>query len=217
MTPPPKPQRVVLVGVVAGVTILSAALTLSKTFADDGQLPGTSLILAAIWGIGGMALWWLGPKRNTPDAVWQRRPWLWTLAVSAGISGVSFMGGMALLLFPPTSHWVSSALLVASSAPALVTLTVALIAGVAEEVFFRVGFASLWPPTLRWVLPTLAYVLVTLATGNTALTISAALLGLSATAVRERTGVFSAPIVVHAVWTLAMVGLFPVVARLLTT
>lgn len=197
------------------VSIILAAVILRKAFAsadeDAGTLPVWSLLLALVWAVGGFGLM-RSVRRGPGTPLRTTREWGVIALLSGGLAAGSFVGGLVLTAYPPTSAWVTDAVSTASSAPLAITLIVALVAGAAEEIFFRIGFAGLWSGIWVWIIPNALYTIVTLATGNLALAAVAPILGLTATAAREWTHRFYAPLIVHAVWTVAMVGVFPLVA-----
>ncbi|WP_052460509.1 CPBP family glutamic-type intramembrane protease [Microbacterium gorillae] len=209
------PRRAWLAAAVAAVTILCAAIVLRKTFAEVGDaLPVWSLVLAAVWTAGGLVLLFLTRTPGVPPPRrWSALPVLATALVSLGTAALCFVGGAVLRRLPWTSEWIGGALLAADSGPLLTVVVVALVAGAAEELFFRLGFANLFSGVWRWVVPNVLYALVTIATGNLALALVAPVLGLAATTARELTGRWWAPLVVHAVWTITMVLVFPLVVR----
>lgn len=119
------------------------------------------------------------------------------------------MGGWVLLMLPHTHDAVMANVTTATHTSWFVMLSIALCAGAAEEVFFRLGIGALTSSWVRWVLPNALYLAVTAAGGNLVLTLAAPLVGLCATAARELSSSWLGPIIVHAGWTLTMVGLFP--------
>lgn len=200
------------------VAILAAAVVLRNTFAEagTGALIGWSITLGAIWLLGGVVITRLVPSETlfpvipAPALSYPRRHALATsVALGAVLTTGCFGGGLILLQLPATSAWVAEALLAASSATPALIVTTALITGMCEEVFFRVALPHLCQRWWRWILPTLLYTAVTLASGNLALTLCAPLLGLIATAAREWTARWWAPLIVHSLWTIGMVWLFP--------
>lgn len=86
---------------------------------------------------------------------------------------------------------------------------VALVTGAAEEIFFRVSLHRLLPKKYAPYVATVAYVIATGATGNAALVAMAAVLGTTCSIALQLTGRAVVPIIIHAAWTLTMVGLFP--------
>lgn len=86
---------------------------------------------------------------------------------------------------------------------------VALVTGAAEEIFFRVSLHRLLPKKYAPYIATVAYVIATGATGNAALVDMAAVLGMTCSIALQLTGRAVVPILIHAAWTLTMVGLFP--------
>lgn len=205
--------------IVAVVSMLLAApiLTLSFTVDDDAGFVVSLLALglAAVWLAGGLAVLRILRAGDAAQAI--RRPLdrrgAGVVAVTAvGFATASLGGGLVLAWWPPTAPLVAGPLGAASSQSPLVLLAVALVAGAAEEVFFRLAFPLLLRGRARWIVPLALYGAVTLCSGSPALALMAVLLGAVAMWTLERTGSWIAPIAVHAAWTLAMIGLFPLLA-----
>lgn len=223
--PPHDARRTAIAWTVAIAALIAGPLALSLTFAsgegDSATTAGTlafvlsSLLLAAVWTTGGLAICALVHHRTAPMSP----PMAGSRAVAtAMILGVVFalaclVGGLVLHAIPATRPWVDIALDTAESAPALLVLAIALIAGAAEEAFFRLALPRITRGSARWIIPTVLYALATLATGSIGLVLVAIPLGLVAMAALERTGRPWAPLLVHALWSLAMVGLFPLLVR----
>lgn len=200
---------------VAGPVALRLAFTVtegSDTIGAATAFTASSLLLAAIWTGGGLTVIAVhGPDRAAGTTSRGRAVML------AGIAGVLFAlaclaGGLVLHAWPLARPWIDHALDTAAAAPPAVVLVVALLAGAGEEVFFRIALSRLRNGWARWVVPTALYALATVATGNPGLVLVAIPLGLIAAALWMRTGRWLAPIIVHALWSLAMVGLFPTIA-----
>jgi len=212
----------------ATATIVLGGLILRKAFglgtsAGTAALPLWSLALAAVWTLGGIALMLLarahaarhrpadpapGPptRRTAASAGWR------ALAIGAVLAGASFLGGWILSLIPATAPWITAALVTAGTSAAGLTLAAAVVTGLSEEVFFRLGLADLFRGRARWIAPTVIYTLVTCATLNPGLIAAAPVVGLAAAWARESTGRWFAPLIVHGLWSIAMVGLFPLAA-----
>lgn len=203
------------------LTMVCAAVILRKAFdaAGTDALAWWSLALAATWAVGGgVALALTG--RGAPSessfghaGLLARHPFAVSLTIGCVIAGACFVGGAILIAIPWTEEWIRSALTAAESGSQVVVVAVALVAGAAEEIFFRGALPGLMRGILRWVVPLALYTLVTLASGNLALTLCAPVLGAAAMLARDLTERLWAAILVHACWTVAMVWLFPVVFR----
>ncbi|MGO2665034.1 CPBP family glutamic-type intramembrane protease, partial [Mycetocola reblochoni] len=126
-----------------------------------------------------------------------------------GTAGLFVDGVLVLLLLPWTAEEVGEAVAAAESTPLVVTVAVALVTGLGEEAFFRGALPRLgtWPRADLWA--TVAYTLSTLATGNLALILAAPVLGVACVLARRVTGRLWAAMLVHAVWSLVMVGGVP--------
>jgi len=196
----------------AGLAVVAAAPLLAASLRAEGGGPGSvagwALGVALTWTLGGLVIMRQVPPDH--DCREQRRAHLLVVAaVSIGFAGASLLGGLVLAWFPPTVAWVAGPVAAAADGRWGV-LAVALLAGAAEEVFFRGALTRLFAGWARWVVPTAVYALVTLFTGSPALAAMALLLGPVAMWAREITGSLVGALSVHALWTLAMVGLFPV-------
>ena len=97
----------------------------------------------------------------------------------------------------------------ADAGPLAVLVAVAVINGVGEEVFFRGALHSTFGRRAPAVLSTIVYVLVTVATGNVALVIAAAVMGTLFAAERLATRGILAPILTHVTWSILMVVALP--------
>lgn len=210
-----------LAWVLAEVTLLAGPVALRLAFAatEGSESVGTasafaasSLLLAAIWTAGGVAV--IAVSGPDPGAVTAPRGRAALLALGAGAAFAlaCLGGGLVLDAWGPTRPWIAHALGTASAAPLGVVLAVALLAGAGEEVFFRLALCRLMTGRARWIVPTALYALATVATGNPGLVLVAIPLGLVATALWSATGRWVGPLIVHALWSLTMVGLFPVLA-----
>lgn len=205
---------------IAVATLVVGPLALSLTFTTgrDGEAATaptaaafvlSSLLLAAIWALGGLGvIRAAGPDRTVRTVARGAAAGL-ALAVGTGFALACVVGGLALHALPLTRPWVTDALDTAQAAPAAVVLAVALIAGAGEEIFFRLALTRITRGWVRWTVPVLLYALATIATGNPGLVLVAVPLGLVATLAWVRTGRWTSPLIVHAVWSLAMVGVFP--------
>lgn len=200
------------------VTLIAGPLALALTFsAGSGDTGGqtatafvfSSLLLAAIWAAGGLGIAAIAGRDRYVRVALPARAALGAVVIGLVFALLCLVGGLVLHAIPLTRSWVGDALDTAHAAPALVVLAIAIIAGAGEELFFRIGLTRLTHGWVRWVVPVTLYALATVATGNIGLVVVSVPLGLVATLLWDRTGRWFTPIIVHAVWSLVMVGLFP--------
>lgn len=133
------------------------------------------------------------------------------VAVGMTFAVVCVFGALGLLRIPLTSQWVSSALTTAHGDAAIV-FSVALLTGAAEEAFFRIGLRSVLPASWYVLASTVVYGAVTAATENGALVIASVLLGLVAAQTYQWFPRWYVPVIVHALWTVGVIGVFPVLS-----
>lgn len=179
---------------------------------DRSGLSLWSILLAVTWTTGWFALARVSPRpprqkppedRSTP----RTHPLLLALAVGTVFAGMSLIGALVLREIPVLESDVTGTASRVTDSPVL--FLIALATGVTEELFFRLGLSRLL--SRRWfpLLSTVAYGVVTLATGNVALTIAAVLLGATSSVVFSVTERWYTPVLIHALWTVALVGVFP--------
>jgi membrane protease YdiL (CAAX protease family) len=99
----------------------------------------------------------------------------------------------------------------ADGGPVVAVLAVALLNGVAEELFFRnTLIVALGTQRRRaYLVAFVLYVVVTAVSGNTALTLAAVVMGAVFAIERWRTGNLVAPVATHLVWSTLMILAFP--------
>jgi hypothetical protein len=88
-------------------------------------------------------------------------------------------------------------------------VTVALVNGLAEELFFRGALYSAFGRHRPWLWSTVAYVVVTAATLNVMLVLAAAVMGTLFALERRSTRGVLAPVVTHLTWSLLMIFFLP--------
>ncbi|CAN5686988.1 hypothetical protein BH24ACT5_BH24ACT5_28170 [soil metagenome] len=88
-------------------------------------------------------------------------------------------------------------------------IAVAVVNGVAEELFFRGALMDAITPRRAVAVSTLIYVAVTAAGGNVALTLGAAFMGVVWAVARQRTASLVTPIVIHLTWSVLMITALP--------
>ncbi len=196
---------VVAVVVVLGATLLGISLSVGPT--DRAFYPLT-LALAALWVAGGFAS---GPLHlgweDAPRGI--RRPVLVPVLLGLVAGAVFILGALVVRDIPAVHRLVNSVLAHARFGSTWVVLLIAVLNGIAEEVFFRGAlFAAIgrkWPVLIS----TAVYTVATAATGNFMLVFAALTLGLVLGLERRATGGILAPILTHVTWSLVMFFVLP--------
>ncbi|MFC7495392.1 MULTISPECIES: type II CAAX prenyl endopeptidase Rce1 family protein [unclassified Nocardioides] len=157
-----------------------------------------ALALAATWAVGAVAA---GPvRRGDPSPV---RPVL----IGLGLVAVFIAGALVVREVALLDDQVGAVTAYAHRGSGPLVVLVAVVTGVAEELFFR---GALYDAVPRPVLgTTVVYTVATLATGNAMLVFAAAVLGLVTAWERRRSGGVVAPAVVHVTWSVGMLVALP--------
>jgi membrane protease YdiL (CAAX protease family) len=194
----------IAITLVVGAALLGASL--ARPPGDTAFYP-LLLAVAATWVLGAVIS---GPVTSGRTG---RRHLALALALGAGAGAVVVAGGALLRLVPDLQRPVVEVLAHADSANVLAVGALALLNGVAEEMFFRGAvFAAFGRRPILW--STAVYVLATLATANPMLTLAAAAAGPVFGWQRLRSGGFVAPALTHVAWTaIVFSGLSLVVGR----
>ncbi|MDF1604343.1 CPBP family glutamic-type intramembrane protease [Nocardioides sp. YIM 152315] len=187
--------------VVGGLVVLGT-LMLGVSFRTE---PGSTWFYPAALGLA--AVWALGAVLAGPVPLGDPSPWR-PLLVGLGLGVLFVAGAVVVREIPALDDLVASVTEYAERGSGLAVALVAVVTGVAEEVFFRGALYDVVPRPV--VTATLLYTVVTLATGNAMLVLAAALLGAVAGLVRQRSGGVVAPAVVHATWSIVMILALPV-------
>jgi membrane protease YdiL (CAAX protease family) len=193
----------IVVALVVGAALLAATLRVK-----DGSLwfALLGLLVAATWLIGARVS---GPIRFRPTRLSPHVAALWALV----IGGTSFLGFLAADLIGQHIFFVSSALhsvlARADTGPKTLVLVVALVNGLAEEAFFRGALYSELSAYRPVLTSTLIYVVVTAATGNVALIVAGAVMGVIFALERRATGSILASTITHLSWSTLMIFCLP--------
>lgn len=196
---------VVAVVVVLGATLLGISLSVQP---NDPLFYPLTLGLAALWVAGGLAS---GPLHLGWEVSHQRSRRPIVLPVLLGLAaGVVFVIGALLVRdIGPVYRLVNSVLAHAKFGSTTVVLLIALLNGVAEEVFFRGALFAAIGRKRPVLISTIVYTLATLATGNFMLVFAALTLGLVLGLERRATGGILAPMLTHVTWSLVMFFALP--------
>ncbi|WP_067432835.1 CPBP family intramembrane glutamic endopeptidase [Nocardioides jensenii] len=191
--------------VTVGTAALGAVLLAVSLRIEPGSAwfyPST-LALAAVWAAGA---WASGPLHL--GRVGAERPVLPALVVGGGLSLVFVTGALVIRELPVLADRVAAVLEYAAQGSVPLVLTVTVVNGVAEEMFFRGALyeAVPWHPVL---VTAAAYALVTLVTGNPMLAFAALVLGLVVGRQRQISGGLLAPAITHVTWSVTMLYVLP--------
>ncbi len=196
--------------VVAGTLVVGAAL-LGGTLAapqGSGLFYGLGLLVAATWLIGSLfsgPLHW-GRRGGAPGG---GRALLAPLALGVVLFLIFAAAALVAQRIPFLAGAVEDVLAKADAGPRGFVLALALVNGVAEEVFFRGAAHSAFGRHRPVVWATALYAAVTVATLNLALVVAAVVMGVVFTAEREATRGVLAPIITHVTWSTLVLFLLP--------
>lgn len=197
-------QRVTIVTALVGAGALAWGLNVAP--GSPWFYVATGL-LAAIWVGGALAS---GPVHLGREPHRRRhRPVVVPIAVGLALAGVFVAGAWAVRLIPPLASLVDEVLVYARAGVGPVVWAIAVVNGIAEEVFFRGAVFDALPARFSLWGATLAYVAVTAAAGNVMLTFAAVVLGVVVGAERRVTGGILASAITHVTWSLAMLTILP--------
>lgn len=206
----------------AGVGAVLLRVSFGAIAARGGEMSAITLTIPVIWFAGGVAVMALAPatmpERLPPAALrpalqllrerLQGHPVLAACAIGAAFAAICLAGALLLLRVPLTSAWVQSAVHTANTNAGAV-FVVALVTGAAEEVYFRIGLRAVLPSRWYPIGSTAIYGIVTAATANGALVMASILLGLVAALAYQWVARWYVPIIIHALWTVSLIGIFP--------
>jgi len=166
--------------------------------------PGTAWFYPAALALA--ATWALGALLAGPPPLGDRSP-LQPVLVGLGLGAVFALGALVVREVPALADRVDAVTAYADRGSGPIVVLVAVLTGVAEELFFR---GALYDALPRPVLATtVVYAAVTVATGNVMLVFASAALGLVAAWQRHRSGGVVAPCLVHATWSAVMLLALP--------
>lgn len=159
-----------------------------------------TLALAAVWCVGAA----LSRPLHLGRVTWRghrRRPIITGIGVGLGLGAVFVVGGLVVRTIPPLKDLVTSVFEHATAGNLAVVLVIALVNGIAEELFFRGALYSALGRHYPVIFSTLIYIVVTMASGNPMLGFAAIFLGFVAAVERRATEGVLAPILTHVAWT----------------
>lgn len=206
---PPAVKRrrriVIVVVLLVGAGVLGLAL---RRHPGESSFYWLSLALAAVWAIGAFGS---GPL-HLGGARWRgrnQRPVISGTVIGLLLGAVFVVGGLIAREIPAVSELITRVLQFADHGSWRLTLAIALVGGIAEELFYR---GALYTALGRYhpaLVSTIVYVAATLASGNLMLAFAAVILGTVCALERRATGGVLAPILTHFVWTLVVLLALP--------
>jgi len=200
-------RRRLVVGVVLVAGVLLMAYSLN-------QPPGAAafywltLALAAVWTVGSLLS---GPLHLGRTARQDRaaRPVVTGIVTGLALGGLFLLGGLVVRNIPPIAERITRVLEYTNHGPLLLIVLIALVNGIAEELFFRGALYTALGRFYPVAVSTLLYAIATSATGNPMLGFAALVLGTVCGLQRRATGGVLAPVLTHMVWGLIMVLALP--------
>ena len=200
--------------VVVALTLLVGTVFLAWSLRSEpgsASFYGAATALAITWTAGSFAS---GPLHlgwaHTRSGDRYVRPVLQPVLVALGVIALFMVGALVAARIPVLSASVDAVLDHARLGILPLVVALALVNGVAEELFFRgAAYAAITRSPVLWT--TLAYAVATLATGNVMLSFAAVLLGLVCGLERRASGGILGPILTHCTWSVTMLLVLPLV------
>jgi uncharacterized protein len=137
-----------------------------------------------------------------------QRPVVQPIALGLALGAVFVVGALVVREIPLLDAQVRSVLDFADQGVGPLVLLVAVLNGIAEELFFR-GAVYAAVKKRQVIVTALAYALTTAATGNLMLTFAALILGIVTGLQRRASGGVLAPILTHLSWSVTMLYALP--------
>lgn len=189
--------------IVVGTALLAATLRVSPGSTWFSVL---GMLVGATWTVGAFVS---GPIPVQPD-----RDIAWRAIVGPVVVGVAAFGAFVAAYLvardlPLIGPALDGVLATADAGPTALVLFVALVNGAGEELFFRGALHAALEPHRPAIATTIVYVVVTAATGNVALVIAAAVMGVLFSLERLSTRGVLAPMVTHLTWSTLMILALP--------
>jgi membrane protease YdiL (CAAX protease family) len=196
---------VVAITLVIGATLLGFTLSVRP---GDPKFYGLTGALAAVWLTGGFAS---GPLHlgRTPVRGALRRPVLTPIVFGLLAAAVFVVGALIVREIGPLDRLVENVLAHARRGSLAAVVALALLNGIAEEVFFRGALFAAIGRRYPVLASTAIYTVATLATGNGMLAFAAITLGAVLGLQRRASGGILAPILTHVTWSTVMVFALP--------
>lgn len=196
---------IVCVVMVAGAVLLGLSLRIRP---GDPSFYWITIALAATWVSGAFAS---GPL-HLGSIKWHgrnQRPVITGATVGLLLGAAFLAGGLVAREIPPVAERITRVLQFTTFGPLWIIVLIAVVNGVAEELFFRGALYTALGNFHPVAISTLLYVICIWASGNPILGFAALILGTVCALERRATGGVLAPFLTHLVWGLIMVLALP--------
>lgn len=200
-------RLIVFVVLVAGAALMAYSLTRPP---GDASFYFLTLSLAAVWTVGSLLSGPLHLGRTT----WRetaKRPVIVGAVMGLLLGGFFLVGGLVVRSIPAIAEPITRVLEYTNHGPVGLILVIAMVNGVAEELFFRGALYTALGRCYPVAISTVLYAASTLATGNPMLAFAGVILGTVCGLQRRATGGVLAPVLTHLVWGMMMVLGLPLV------
>ncbi|MGB6511784.1 lysostaphin resistance A-like protein [Mycobacterium sp.] len=196
---------VVAIVLVLGAAALGLAL---RCHPGEASFYWLTLALAGVWALGAFAS---GPL-HLGGVCWRgrnQRPVISGTVIGLLLGAVFVLGGLIAREIPAVSELITRVLQYTDQGSWRLTMAIALLGGIAEELFYRGALYTALGRHHPLVISTAVYVVATMASGNPMLAFAAIILGTVCALERRATGGVLAPILTHFVWTLVVLLALP--------
>jgi membrane protease YdiL (CAAX protease family) len=198
-------RLVVVVVLLIGAGLLALSLSVRP---GDARFYPLTLALALTWIIGGFAsgplhLGWIPVAGNL------RRPLVTPVGIGLLAAGFFVLGALVVREISPLRHLIQAVLEHERQGSLPLIITVTVLNGVAEEVFFRGALYAAIGRRSPVLICTAIYALAVLASGNVMLVFAAVTLGTVLALQRRASGGVLASTVTHVTWSIVMLLALP--------
>ena len=196
---------VVAIVLVLGAAALGLAL---RCHPGEASFYWLTLALAGVWALGAFAS---GPL-HLGGVCWRgrnQRPVISGTVIGLLLGAVFVLGGLIAREIQAGSELITRVLQYTDQGSWRLTMAIALLGGIAEELFYRGALYTALGRHHPLLISTAVYVVATMASGNPMLAFAAIILGTVCALERRATGGVLAPILTHFVWTLVVLLALP--------